>query len=90
MAAQPVPSNPKLWNLLTSQARAKYPSAKTKGLSFPAAKFVRDEYARQGGGFVDSKSQVNPKLRDTKKEAEDKKKRQESDLKRKKKKQGFI
>lgn len=85
-----VPANPKLWNLLTSQARAKYPSQKTKGLSFPAAKFVRDEYARQGGSFVASKAEVNPKLIDTKKDAEDKKKRQEAAVKKKKKQQGLI
>ena len=69
-----VPANPKLWNLLMGQAKAKYPS-RGKNLAFPASKWLREEYARQGGKFVASKREVDPKLRDVKKDAEYAKKR---------------
>ena len=83
------PANPKLWNLLRNQARAKYPSRVTKNLSFPASKWLRDEYARQGGQFVASKRDVDPKLRDEKQDAEDAKKRKEAEKKKKEKQRGF-
>jgi hypothetical protein len=82
------PANPKLWNLLRSQAKAKYPSH-GKNLSFPASKWLRDEYARQGGKFVASKRDVDPKLRDDRQDAEDAKKRKEAEKKRKEKQRGF-
>ena len=84
------PNNPKLYNMLLQQAKAKFPSHKPNGLSFPAAKWFGQEYAREGGGFVDSIKQVDPKLRDFKQEAIDKEKRQEALEKRKKKQSGFV
>jgi hypothetical protein len=84
-----VPENPKLWNLLLDQARAKHPSHGV-GLSYPAAKFVREEYERQGGSYVGSKLEVPEKNRDLEKEAEDKKKNKEAEVKRKNKQRGFL
>ena len=88
---QAIPGNPKLWDSLRSQARAKFPHSGLNGpLPFPAAKWLRDEYNRQGGQYVDSKEQIDPKLRDYKQEAEDSKKRKISELKRKKKKANLL
>lgn len=45
-----VPNNPKLWAMLTAQARAHfrvYPSP-------AAAHWVHSEYVKKGGGFVNS------------------------------------
>jgi hypothetical protein len=84
------PNNPKLYNMLLQQAKAKFPSHKPGGLSFPAAKWFGQEYAREGGGFVDSIKQVDPKLRDFKQEAIDKQKRKEAADKKKKKQSGFV
>jgi len=57
-----VPANPKLWSMLTAQARAKfrvYPS--------PAAShWVHKEYVQKGGRFVDSrKSKAKPHQRNS-------------------------
>jgi len=84
------PNNPKLYNMLLQQAKAKFPSHKPNGLSFPAAKWFGQEYAREGGGFVDSIKQVDPKLRDFKQEAIVKEKRKEALDKKKKKQAGFV
>jgi len=84
------PSNPKLYNMLLAQAKAKFPSHKPNGLSFPAAKWFGNEYARQGGGFVDSIKQVDPKLRDFKQEEVEKEKRKQALEKKKKKQSGFV
>ena len=84
------PNNPKLYNMLLKQAKAKFPSHKPNGLSFPAAKWFGQEYAREGGGFVDSIKQVDPKLRDFKQEAIVKEKRKEALDKKKKKQAGFV
>ena len=84
------PNNPKLYNMLLAQAKAKYPSHKPNGLSFPAAKWFGNEYARQGGGFVDSIKEVDPKLRDFKQEEVEKEKRKEALEKKKKKQSGFV
>ena len=84
------PNNPKLYNMLLQQAKAKFPSHKPNGLSFPAAKWFGQEYAREGGGFVDSIKQVDPKLRDFKQEEIDKEKRQAALEKKKKKQSGFV
>ena len=84
------PNNPKLYNMLLAQAKAKFPSHKPNGLSFPAAKWFGNEYARQGGGFVDSIKQVDPKLRDFKQEEVEKEKRKEALEKKKKKQSGFV
>ena len=84
------PSNPKLYNMLLAQAKARFPSHKPNGLSFPAAKWFGQEYAREGGGFVDSINQVDPKLRDFKEEDIKKEKRKEALEKKKKKQSGFV
>ena len=83
----PQPNNPKLYNMLLSQARAKFPSrAGIDKLSFPAAKWFGNEYAKLGGGYVDSIKQVDPKLRDYKEEAKDKEKKKKEE----RKKRGFV
>ena len=84
------PSNPKLYNMLLAQAKARFPSHKPNGLSFPAAKWFGQEYAREGGGFVDSIKQVDPNLRDFKEEDIKKEKRKEALEKKKKKQSGFV
>jgi hypothetical protein len=84
------PNNPKLYNMLLQQAKAKFPSHKPNGLSFPAAKWFGQEYAREGGGFVDSIKQVDPKLRDFKQEEIVKEKRKAALEKKKKKQSGFV
>ena len=48
------PDNPKLYNALEQQARSKYPSSRTKGLTYAAAKWLSSEYAKNGGSYVDS------------------------------------
>ena len=86
----PQPSNPKLYYTLLDQAKAKFPSHKPGALSYPAAKWFGQEYARQGGGYVDSIKQVDPKLRDPKREAIEKAKRQKQEQKRKAKKMNMV
>jgi len=84
------PDNPKMYNALSQQARAKYPSSRTKGLTYAATKWLSSEYAKNGGGYVDSIKEVDPKKRDYKKEGEDKVKRKKSEKKRNIQKQGFV
>jgi len=68
------PANPKLWNMITTQARskfAKYPS--------PAAShWVHTRYTQLGGQFVKSKRDVDPRFRDYAQEAMDKKEEENS------------
>lgn len=62
------PANPKLWNMITVQARskfAKYPSP-------AAAHWVHGRYSQLGGQFVKSKTQVDPRFRDYTQEERDK------------------
>jgi hypothetical protein len=64
------PANPKLYNMITIQARtkfAKYPSP-------AAAHWVHAKYLQMGGKFVGSKKEVDPRFRDYAKEEQDKKK----------------
>jgi len=68
------PANPKLWNMITVQARskfAKYPSP-------AAAHWVHTRYTQLGGRFVNSKSEVDPRFRDYAQEEMDKKEEQRS------------
>lgn len=63
------PANPKLWNMVTMQARskfAKYPSP-------AAAHWVHGKYVQLGGKFVAKKSEVDPRFRDYAEEEKDKK-----------------
>ena len=64
------PANPKLWNMITMQARTKFP----KYPSPAAAHWVHTRYTQLGGQFVKSKSQVDPRFRDYAHEAMEKKK----------------
>ena len=63
------PANPKLWNMLTTQARSKfrtYPSP-------AAAHWVHSRYVQLGGKFVPSKKDIDPRFRDYVQEEKDKK-----------------
>ena len=62
------PANPKLWNMLTAQARSKfrtYPSP-------AAAHWVHSHYVQLGGNFVPSKKDIDPRFRDYAQEKRDK------------------
>ena len=83
------PANPKLYNSLSEQARTKYPN-KGKGLGWAGAKWLKAEYEKQGGTSVVSKKLVDPEKRDFQQEKKDAIKRKATDLKKKRKKQGFI
>jgi hypothetical protein len=72
---QQYPANPRLWNLITTQAQtrfAKYPSP-------AAAHWVHTKYLQLGGQFVDRQSDVDPRMRDRAQEAIDKKKQMQKD-----------
>jgi hypothetical protein len=87
----PQPDNPKLYDALTSQAMAKYPSHKNpSGLSPAAGKWRQNAYLSQGGGFVNSIQQVDPKNRDFKQEEQNKIKAREKAKKALLKKRGFV
>jgi len=86
---KPIPENQKLWSLLLGQAKAKYPSH-GDNVSFPGAKWLSSEYARQGGKYVGSKHDIPENLRDKRKEAEDAKKRKLAEAKKKNRDRGFI
>jgi hypothetical protein len=63
-----VPANPKLWNMVTTQAKvkfAKYPSP-------AAAHWVHSRYVQLGGRFVESEKDVDPRFRDYAQEKIDK------------------
>ena len=83
------PANPKLYNSLSEQARTKYPN-KGKGLGWAGAKWLKAEYEKQGGTFVPSKKFVDPEKRDYQQEKKDAVKRKTTELKKKRKKPGFI
>lgn len=77
------PANPQLWNRLLSQAKAKFPHLNANGGTNRAAnKWLSQEYSKEGGQFVDSKEDVDPRFRDYKKEEEDKKRRKEKEKKK--------
>ena len=68
-APKQLPANPRLWNMFTLQAKtkfAKYPSP-------AAAHWVHSHYVQLGGKFVDSKSQIDPRMRDIPHEMQEKK-----------------
>jgi hypothetical protein len=69
------PANPKLWNMLTAQARSKfrtYPSP-------AAAHWVHSRYVQLGGRFVPSKKDVDPRFRDYVQEEKDKKEKEQKE-----------
>jgi hypothetical protein len=67
------PTNPRLWNLITTQAKTKF----SKYPSPAAAHWVHTKYVQLGGQFVDSKKDVDPRMRDRAQEAIDKKEEQQ-------------
>jgi len=85
-----VPSNPKLYNALESQAKARYPKHRGKGNSPAANKMLSQQWGAMGGTFVPSLKDVDPDKRDYKKEEEDRNKARASRKKRAMKKQNFV
>lgn len=67
------PTNPRLWNLITTQAKTKF----SKYPSPAAAHWVHTKYVQLGGQFVDSQKDVDPRMRDRAQEAMDKKEEQQ-------------
>jgi hypothetical protein len=64
-----VPANPKLYNLIVMQAQQRF-SKKS-----PAqAHWIHAKYVQMGGKFVESKKEVDPRMRDYAHEAMEKKK----------------
>lgn len=62
------PANPKLFNMLTAQARTKF----TTYPSPAAAHWVHSRYTQLGGKFVPSKKEIDPRFRDYDQEKRDK------------------
>ena len=68
-----LPKNPKLWNMLTAQARSKfrtYPSP-------AAAHWVHSRYVQLGGAFAQSEKEIDPRMRDYVHEAQEKKEKEQ-------------
>jgi hypothetical protein len=62
------PANPKLWNMITAQAGAKFSK------NSPArGHWIHAKYLQLGGKFVLSKKDVDPRFRDYAQEERDKK-----------------
>ena len=86
-----VAANQKLWNSLMRQAKAKYPTKRPgAGTNRAANKWASQENARQGGDWVSSIREVDQKVRDPKKELEDKKKAKMSRIKKEKKERNIL
>jgi len=69
------PANPKLWNMITAQANSKFSK------NSPArGHWIHSRYNAMGGQYVNSKREVDPRMRDYAEEAKDKK---EKDQKKK-------
>jgi len=69
------PANPKLWNMITTQAGAKFSK------NSPArGHWIHARYLQLGGKFVPTKKDVDPRFRDYVQEEKDKK---EKDAKKK-------
>jgi hypothetical protein len=62
-----VPANPKLWNMVTAQAGAKF----TKN-SPARGHWIHAKYNQMGGQYVGSKKEVDPRFRDYAQEKRDK------------------
>jgi hypothetical protein len=63
-----VPANPKLFNMITAQAGARFSK------NSPArGHWIHTKYNQMGGQYVESKKDVDPRFRDYTKEALDKK-----------------
>jgi len=85
-----VPSNPKLYNALESQANARYPKHRGKGNSPAANKMLSKQWSAMGGTFVPSLKDVDPDNRDYKEEEKAREKSRASRKKREMKKQNFV
>lgn len=68
-----LPANPKMWNMLTTQARSKF----TTYPSPAAAHWVHSRYVALGGKFVESKKEIDPRMRDYVAEAREKKEKEQ-------------
>jgi len=71
-----LPANPKLWNMITTQAKskfAKYPSP-------AAAHWVHSRYVQLGGKFVTSEKEVDPRFRDYAHEEQEKKEKEQKKM----------
>jgi hypothetical protein len=88
--AKGIPSNPKLYDAIESQAKARYPKHRGKGNSPQANKMLSQQWAAMGGTFVNSIQEVDPKNRDFKKEEEDRNKSRAARKKREMKKRNFV
>ena len=69
------PANPKLFNMLTAQARTKF----TTYPSPAAAHWVHSRYVQLGGKFVPSKKEIDPRFRDYDQEKRDKEEKARKD-----------
>jgi hypothetical protein len=68
------PANPKLWNLIVKQSQAKFSK------NSPArGHWIHAKYVSLGGKFVESKREVDPRLRDYQQEAMDKKEEEQKE-----------
>lgn len=66
------PANPRLWNMITAQAATRFSK------NSPArGHWIHSKYNAMGGQYVNSKREVDPRLRDYVAEAEKKKEQQQ-------------
>lgn len=73
------------------QARAKFPSHRGgDALSWPAAKWARDQYQMKGGQYVESERDIPPQFRDYVKEEKDRKRDKERRIEAARKKRGLL
>ena len=62
------PANPKLWNMITAQAKTRFSK------NSPArGHWIHAKYNQMGGQYVKSKKEVDPRFRDYLQEEKDKK-----------------
>ncbi len=70
-----LPANPRLWNMITAQARSRFP----KYPSPAAAHWVHSRYVQMGGKFVASEKDIDPKMRDVAEEKRQAKEEQDKE-----------
>jgi hypothetical protein len=70
-APKQVAANPRLYNLITTQAKSRFP----KYPSPSAAHWVHTRYTQMGGRYVGSEKEVDPRMRDRVHEQEEKQKK---------------
>lgn len=80
-----IPANPKLWNMVTAQAGAKFSK------NSPArGHWIHAKYNQMGGQYVKSKKDIDPRFRDYAQEKRDKEEEQKKKKITKKVGQGNI